>query len=126
MRELIGIPFEGKTNDHTFYVADATHVQGLPTKPINLRFGVRDFLLAFPMGNEADQRLLGVVRGSADAVTEESTKQTLRRVFGVTYPVSRWFSTYHVHHRVAAQFRRDMSFLRATPLMSTRRSALRE
>ena len=85
VRELIGIPFEGKTNDHTFYVTDATHVQGLPAKSINLRFGVRDFLLAFPMGNEADQRLLGVVRGSADAVTEASTKQTLRRVFGVTY-----------------------------------------
>ena len=111
VRELIGIPFEGKTNDHTFYVADATHVQGLPAEPINLRFGVRDFLLAFPMGNEADQRLLGVVRGSADAVTEESTKQTLRRVFGVTYAASRWFSTYHVHHRVAAQFRKGPVFL---------------
>ncbi len=82
-----------------------------PRKSINLRFGVRDFLLAFPMGNEADQRLLGVVRGSADAVTETSTKQTLQRVFGVTYPESRWFSTYHVHHRVAAQFRRGPVFL---------------
>ena len=111
VRELIGIRFEGKTNDHTFYVTDATHVRGLPAKSINLRFGVRDFLLAFPMGDHADQRLLGVVRGSADAVTEASTKQTLRRVFGVTYPASRWFSTYHVHHRVAAQFRRGPVFL---------------
>lgn len=111
VRESTAIPFEGKTNDHTFYVTDATHVRGLPAKSINLRFGVRDFLLAFPMGNEADQRLLGVVRGSADAVTETSTKQTLQHVFGVTYPASRWFSTYHVHHRVAAQFRRGPVFL---------------
>ena len=111
VRELLGVPFEGKTNDHTFYVTDATYVQGLAAKSINLRFGVRDFLLAFPMGNEADHRLLGVVRGGADAVTEASTKETLRRVFGVTYSASRWFSTYRVHHRVAAQFRKGPFFL---------------
>ncbi|MDY0910712.1 FAD-dependent monooxygenase [Microbacterium sp. CFBP9034] len=111
VRELTGIPFEGKTNDHTFYVADAQHVEGLPAKSINLRFGVRDFLLAFPMGDEADHRLLGVVRGSADAVTESSTKETLRRVFHVTYASSRWFSTYRVHHRVAARFREGPVFL---------------
>lgn len=111
VRDLIGIRFEGKTNEHTFYVADATRVEGLPAESINLRFGVRDFLLAFPMGGESDQRLLGVVRGSADGVTEASTRETLRRVFGVTYAASRWFSTYRVHHRVAAQFRKGPIFL---------------
>ncbi len=111
VRELIGIPFEGKTNEHTFYVTDATRVKGLAEKSINLRFGVRDFLLAFPMGDEADQRLLGVVRGSADAVTEATTRRTLQRVFAVTYAASRWFSTYRVHHRVAARFRKGPVFL---------------
>jgi len=111
VRELIGIPFEGKTNEHTFYVTDAMHVKGLAEKSINLRFGVRDFLLAFPMGDQADQRLLGVVRGNADAVTEATTRRTLQRVFDVTYAASRWFSTYRVHHRVAARFRKGPVFL---------------
>lgn len=111
VRELMGIPFEGKTNAHTFYVADATRVSGLPAHAINLRFGVDHFLLAFPMGNEAEHRLLGVVRGPADAVTETSVRSTLRRVFAVTYGTSRWFSTYRVHHRVAARFRDGAVFL---------------
>jgi len=111
VRELSGIPFEGKTNAHTFYVADAVQVDGLPAHAINLRFGIDDFLLAFPMGNEADHRLLGVVRGPADAVTESAARSMLRRVFGVTYESSRWFSTYRVHHRVAARFRDGPVFL---------------
>ncbi|MFE4727387.1 FAD-dependent monooxygenase [Microbacterium sp. NPDC056736] len=111
VRELLDIPFEGKTNVHTFYVADATQVEGLPADAINLRFGVDDFLLAFPMGGEADHRLLGVVRGPAEAVTEGSARSMLRRVFAVTYGSSRWFSTYRVHHRVAARFRDGPVFL---------------
>ncbi|MBD3943970.1 FAD-dependent monooxygenase [Microbacterium sp. NEAU-LLC] len=111
VREVMGIPFEGKTNAHTFYVADARQVDGLPTRAINLRFGVDDFLLAFPMGGEADHRLLGVVRGPAEAVTESSARSVLQRVFAVTYGSSRWFSTYRVHHRVAARFRDGPVFL---------------
>ena len=83
VRELRGIFFEGRTNDHTFYVIDAVRVSGLPAGSINLRFGVSDFLLAFPMGGTGDQRLLGVVRGAQDAVTEDAVADTLQRVFGV-------------------------------------------
>ncbi|HWH25997.1 MAG TPA: FAD-dependent monooxygenase [Pseudolysinimonas sp.] len=112
VRRLLGIPFEGATNEHTFYVADATGVKGLVLDAINLRFGETDFLLTFPMDSIDHQRVLGVVRNSdGSEVSEESARATLDRAFAVTYDRSAWFSTYRVHHRVAQRFRTARVFL---------------
>ena len=106
VREATGIPFTGVTNEHTFYVADAEAVQGLVADAINLRFGDTQFLLAFPMAGAGHHRLIGVVRAEPDEeVAEEPVRGTLAEVFGVTYDSASWFSTYRVHHRVAASFR---------------------
>jgi 2-polyprenyl-6-methoxyphenol hydroxylase-like FAD-dependent oxidoreductase len=113
VREIRGIPFEGITNEQTFYVTDATETRGLVPEAVNVRPGERDFLLAFPMGPPGDYRLIGVVR-DADRdgqLTEDDTRELLRRVFSVTYGPSRWFSTYRIHHRVAAAFRDGPFFL---------------
>ena len=61
VREALGVPFEGVTNAHTFYVADASGVTGLVDGAINVRITAEHFLLAFPMG-PGRMRLLGVVR----------------------------------------------------------------
>jgi 2-polyprenyl-6-methoxyphenol hydroxylase-like FAD-dependent oxidoreductase len=102
VRRLRGIGFEGITNEQTFYVTDATEVRGLVPDAVNARPGGRDFLLAFPMGPDDDQD---------GEVTEDDTRQRLRDVFCVTYGLSRWFSTYRIHHRVAAAFRDGPFFL---------------
>ena len=112
VRNLVGIEFDGATNEHTFYVLDATGVSGLALDSINLRFGERDFLLTFPMGSTDHQRLLGVVRNDdGSPVSEESARETLHRAFDVSYDRSAWFSTYRVHHRVARHFRTGPTFL---------------
>lgn len=112
VRNLVGIDFDGATNQHTFYVLDATGVSGLALDSINLRFGERDFLLTFPMGSTDHQRLVGVVRNDDGLpVTEGTARATLDRAFGVHYNQSAWFSTYRVHHRVARRFRRGPVFL---------------
>ncbi|MCU1439479.1 MAG: monooxygenase [Rhodoglobus sp.] len=112
VRSIAGIAFEGVTNLHTFYVADAVGVRGLALDSINLRFGERDFLLTFPMGAHDHERLLGVVRTPEnEPVPEEAVREMLDRVFSVTYASTRWFSTYRVHHRVAARFRAGPVFL---------------
>jgi 2-polyprenyl-6-methoxyphenol hydroxylase-like FAD-dependent oxidoreductase len=112
VRARAGIPFEGVTNPHTFYVADAVGVRGLALDSINLRFGDRDFLLSFPMGAPDHERLLGVVRtAEGETVPERSVRDMLERVFSVTYASTQWFSTYRVHHRVAARFRAGRVFL---------------
>ena len=53
VREALGVPFEGVTNAHTFYVADAAGVTGLVEEAINMRITAEHFLLAFPMGRRA-------------------------------------------------------------------------
>jgi 2-polyprenyl-6-methoxyphenol hydroxylase-like FAD-dependent oxidoreductase len=112
VRGLADIPFEGRTNEHTFYVVDATGVRGLDLDTVNVRFGERDFLLAFPMGSTDHARLLGIVRDpGSSTVTEPAARHTLEHGFGVRYWSSAWFSTYRVHHRVARQFRAGALFL---------------
>jgi 2-polyprenyl-6-methoxyphenol hydroxylase-like FAD-dependent oxidoreductase len=113
VRKLRGIPFEGVTNAHTFYVSDAHGVTGLEPAAVNVRFGSDDLLVTFPMAPGGDDRLLGTIllSGSAREVTEEAAKTKLATVFGVEYTSSSWFSTYRVSHRVAARFRDGAVFL---------------
>jgi 2-polyprenyl-6-methoxyphenol hydroxylase-like FAD-dependent oxidoreductase len=117
VRKLVGIPFEGETNPYNYYVLDALGVRGLVADCVNIRVASVDFLLSFPMGSGAANRLLGVLRQSeADGqhggdTTEERVRQRVQAVFGVSYDRSRWFSTYKVHHRVAAAFRESPVFL---------------
>lgn len=112
VRKLCGIPFEGLTNGHTFYVADVRGVSGVAGDSVNLRFGAEEFLLGFPMGPGGHHRLLGVLRTApGEEVPESLARQRLATVFGVTYPETLWFSTYRIHHRVAARFRQGGVFL---------------
>jgi 2-polyprenyl-6-methoxyphenol hydroxylase-like FAD-dependent oxidoreductase len=116
VRALSGTRFEGTTSRQTFYLVDAVGVQGLAPASVNIRQGATEFLLAFPMrsdgGGRNGQRLIGIASDDdAPAVTEEFARARLAEAFGVTYAYSRWFSTYRVHHRIAAHFRRGSVFL---------------
>jgi 2-polyprenyl-6-methoxyphenol hydroxylase-like FAD-dependent oxidoreductase len=114
VRESLGIPFEGVTNEYTYYIADAADVTGLLDDAVNLRFTTEHFLLAFPMGGTR-MRLLGIVRDrDLDAeghVPEANVRALLRPEFGVEYGETSWFTTYKVHHRLAAKFRQGPCFL---------------
>ena len=113
VRKLRGIPFEGVTNEHTFYVSDAHGVTGLEPDAVNVRFGSDDMLITFPMARGGHDRLLGTIRlsGTAVEVTEDAARTKLSTVFGVDYDASSWFSTYRISHRVAARFRDGPVFL---------------
>lgn len=116
VRTIRGIPFEGVTNQQTFYVIDALNTTGLSHASVNVRLGASDFLLAFPLKAAADRddthRLIGAVPQGSDTLLSESAVRTrLASVFGVSYGRSRWYSTYRVHHRVAARFRDGRVFL---------------
>ncbi|MET4638981.1 2-polyprenyl-6-methoxyphenol hydroxylase-like FAD-dependent oxidoreductase [Mycetocola sp. 2940] len=113
VRKLRGIPFEGITNEHTFYVADAHGVTGLEPEAVNIRFGTDDFLISFPMAPGGNDRLLGTIRLSDvhEVVTEAAARSKLSHVFGVDYDSASWFSTYRISHRVAARFRDGPVFL---------------
>ncbi|MFC9561658.1 FAD-dependent monooxygenase [Agromyces sp. NPDC056965] len=114
VRESLGIAFEGATNEHTFYVSDASGVTGLVGDAINVRITAEHFLLAFPMG-PGRARLLGVVRDrdrdEHGELPEALVRGVLDREFGVRYAASAWFTTYRLHHRLAARFRDGPCFL---------------
>jgi 2-polyprenyl-6-methoxyphenol hydroxylase-like FAD-dependent oxidoreductase len=114
VRESLGIPFEGVTNEYTYYIADAADVTGLFDDAVNLRFTTEHFLLGFPMGGSR-MRLLGIVRDrDLDAeghLPEANVRALLRPEFGVEYGETSWFTTYKVHHRLAARFRQGPCFL---------------
>ena len=113
VRKLRDIPFEGETNPFTYYVLDGVGVDGVVPGYINMRMAPLDFLLTFPMGGGGVARLLGIVRHVEpdESVEQSRVRRRLSEVFAVTYETARWFSTYRVHHRVAARFRDGPFFL---------------
>ncbi|MDQ1652812.1 MAG: hypothetical protein QOI35_2012 [Cryptosporangiaceae bacterium] len=112
VRTLRGIAFDGITNDHFFYVADAAGVTGLVEDAVNIRPAPADIMLTFPMGPGGHHRVIGLVRDDGDgALTEQDVRTRLSSVFGVEYAATDWFATYRVHHRVARVFRDGPVFL---------------
>lgn len=112
VRELLGIAFEGSTNPLRFYVADALDARGLVEGSVNMRVSRDDFVLAFPMGETGHHRILGIVEdGTEGHELERRVRSRLSQQFAVRYTRSAWFSSYRVHHRLAARFRSGPVFL---------------
>jgi hypothetical protein len=73
-----------------------------------------DFLAAFPMKGLGHARLIGTVEISGDqheALSWGDVSKTVLERLSVDVERVNWFSTYHVHHRVAASFRQGRAFL---------------
>ena len=112
VRRMRGIGFEGTTSAHTFFVVDAADVRGMRGTSVNIRLGRGEMLLAFPMGQGRDARLIGVVPGEhPEADLEAPLRAKLADTYGVTWGDTRWLSTYRVHHRVAGRLRDGPVFL---------------
>ncbi|MGI3781856.1 MAG: FAD-dependent oxidoreductase [Janthinobacterium lividum] len=109
VRRLLDVPFEGVTDDATFWVADLRGVSGLPDQAVSARFGDTTFAVFFPLGPDGHARLISMADG--DTVDQESALAGARSDLGLDYTAVDWFSTYRVHHRVAARFRKGSTFL---------------
>src|SRR5262249_62192357 len=82
---------------------------------IHVDFEEADFLAVFPLKGAGRVRLIGPVSREPDAEHGEPTFADVgQRAVGnlkLTIAAVNWFSTYHVHHRVAGQFRVGRAFL---------------
>lgn len=115
VREKLGTGFPGGTYARLFYVADVEARGPVMNGELNVALDTADFLGIFPLKGAGRARFIGTVRADAAARHEgltwddvsggiiERTKVSVDRV--------NWFSTYHVHHRVAEHFRRGRAFL---------------
>jgi 2-polyprenyl-6-methoxyphenol hydroxylase-like FAD-dependent oxidoreductase len=116
VRKKIGAGFPGGTYEHMFYVADVEAEGERINGELHVDIEPSDILLVFPLKGTSSARLIGTIKRSR----EEEEKGELRWedinpavLEGMKIKVNRvnWFSSYHVHHRVAKKFREDRVFL---------------
>ncbi|MEO8201555.1 MAG: FAD-dependent monooxygenase, partial [Gemmatimonadota bacterium] len=114
VREILGVGFPGGTYQHLFYVADVQATGPMVNQELHADLAEADFLAVFPLKEPGNARLIGIIRnaaGDSSPVTWDSVKPTLVGRMGLNVERVNWFSTYHVHHRVASAFRKGRMFL---------------
>jgi hypothetical protein len=98
-----------------FYVADVQAKGPLTNRELNAALDTWDFLAVFPLIEQDHARLVGLVRDDATrehkALTWDDVSKSVIERLGITVEKVNWFSTYHVHHRVASAFRAGRAFL---------------
>jgi 2-polyprenyl-6-methoxyphenol hydroxylase-like FAD-dependent oxidoreductase len=116
VRTTLGIGFEGGTYAHLFYVADVQAAGAVVDGNLHVALDTTDFLAVFALRRAGAVRLVGAVRGDpAQSAPERLSWNDVHRQIMEWLPIEvervNWFSTYRVHHRVAAHFRRGRAFL---------------
>ncbi len=115
VRETLSIGFGGGTYEHLFYVADVEAGGAVMNGEIHVALDRTDFLAVFPLKDSHRARLVGTVRDEAARRRDDLTWQDVgtRVINWLRVDVTRvnWFSTYHVHHRVADRFRSGRALL---------------
>lgn len=115
VREALQIGFPGGIYEHLFYVADVQASGATMNGELHIALDSTDFLVVFPLKDEGRARLIGTVRQAAEHQNQDlSWNDVSRRVLewiSIHVEGVNWFSTYHVHHRVAARFRQGLAFV---------------
>ncbi|HEY1327426.1 MAG TPA: FAD-dependent monooxygenase [Casimicrobiaceae bacterium] len=134
IRDIVGVGFPGGTYEHVFYVADVTATGPTANDELHVALDEADFVAVFPLKGPGRARLIGIVRGDAqpsvgtaspaapqegasvpragpsELTWDDVSRQALDRL-RMSVKQVHWFSTYHVHHRVANRFRAGRLFL---------------
>ncbi|HEX4605151.1 MAG TPA: FAD-dependent monooxygenase, partial [Candidatus Angelobacter sp.] len=114
VRQNLGLNFPGGAYEQLFYVADV-HAEGLPfDEAVNACISPDSFVLAFPVRSSGMFRLIGIVPqdiAGHDGLTFEEIRPYVKQQINVDVRRVNWFSTYHVHHRVADHFHKGRIFI---------------
>src|SRR5215510_6860697 len=115
VREVLATGYPGGTYSGVFYVADVDAAGPAADGEIHVDFEEADFLAVFPLKGTGRLRLIGPVRWEPDRehreLTFDDVGERAIRNLKLTITKVNWFSTYHVHHRVATRFREGHVFL---------------
>ena len=115
VRETIGTGFPGGTYRQVFYVADVEAAGPPVNGELHVDLDEADFLAVFPLAGQGRGRLIGTVRDEradrANTLKFEDVSDRAIEHLKVDVRKVNWFSTYHVHHRVAEHFRKGRAFL---------------
>jgi 2-polyprenyl-6-methoxyphenol hydroxylase-like FAD-dependent oxidoreductase len=115
VRLTLPVDFVGGTYPHLFYVADVEGSGPAMNGELNGTLDTVDFLALFPLKGNGRARLIGTVRESdlsaGQKLTWEDANKRMLAFLKLKIDRVNWFSTYHVHHRVATRFRVGRVFL---------------
>ncbi|MDE1164746.1 MAG: FAD-dependent oxidoreductase [Pseudomonas sp.] len=115
VRKALTTGFPGGTYSQLFYVADVQALGPAVNGELHVDLDEADFLAVFPLAGEGRARLIGTVRGEravdADALAFADVSQRAIDQLKLEVLKVNWFSTYHVHHRVAEHFRAGNVFV---------------
>ncbi len=115
VRKTTGTGYPGSTYSQVFYVADTRASGPSVNGEVNIDLDEADFLAVFPLRGQGRVRLIGTVSDErakqADSLTFADVSGRAIEHLKIQVEQVNWFSTYHVHHRVADHFRRDRAFL---------------
>src|SRR5215469_14258810 len=115
VREGLGMGFLGGTYRQVFYVADIEGAGAPINGELHVDLDEADFLAVFPLAGAGRARLIGTVRDERaehlESLSFEDVSQRAIQNLGLLVSKVNWFSTYHLHHRVAGHFSRGRVFL---------------
>ena len=114
VREALKVGFPGGTYSHIFYVADVEASGRAMNGELNVGLDEAEFLAIFPLKGAGRARFIGTVKREAEArhdLTFDDVSPRLINRLDIKVERVNWFSTYHVHHRVAEHFREGRAFL---------------
>jgi 2-polyprenyl-6-methoxyphenol hydroxylase-like FAD-dependent oxidoreductase len=113
VRHLLGLDFTGETYAQRFFLADLMGASKSMKKNISLWLENNQFQAVFPLGPE-QYRVISVlspeVAGQPDP-TFEDVRPQIEQFTDLQIREVNWFTTYHIHHRVADAFCRGRVFL---------------
>ncbi|MDO9710220.1 FAD-dependent monooxygenase [Paracraurococcus lichenis] len=113
VRETLGLGFPGGTYAQLFYVTDA-RVEGPFREDLFVNLQARGLALMLPVRSRGVNRLIGIVPEALSGRHDlrfEDIRPEVEALLGVRVAELNWFSTYHVHHRVAERFRAGRAFI---------------
>jgi len=115
VRRVLEIPFDGGTYAHMFYVADVDAKGPMVNGELHVALDEADFLGLFLLAGKGRARLIGTVREEAltrgDSLEWQDVSSSVFERLHIEVERVNWFSTYHVHHRVASRFAEGRVFL---------------
>ena len=113
-RDLLHIQFPGGTYSQIFYVADVMPESETIDPNLQVCVSQEDFCLVLPVRSSGSLRLIGIVphdKETKEKITFDDVIPSIVHNTLLKIKTLNWFSTYHVHHRVAEHFQKDRVFL---------------
>lgn len=116
VRDFLGLPFPGGTNEQLFFVADIKLETDLEKQGLVLAIAGDEFLAFFPMTGENRYRAIGILPQTVtdpDNFDFDVLKTHIEENLGIEAKVTGhfWHSGYRVHHRIVNDFRAGNAFL---------------